>query len=514
MKLYLLGIGALLAACSDPADEPPDSTPGARTITAHEALTNRGADGATTSTGSDLDRAVIQALVRGDDGDWQIVPGEGTSDGALVIHDVPAGDAIVRIDYYDGSSEPQVRNEYFFVGGDADVDLDLGTWRVGRTDAHYGEIAPTDLELDMTGLDAWQPQNDLAVFYEPNLGFVNIFTEDVPDTIVGIPAAGATSSQLHIDWVNGVGGPLASEARGDRSYMMQFRFRDMNGVAVGAPVRAVALPAFTQSDGMPTVVPALMAQPTPMSVRIAMDRDAFDTLRAQINPNTGAALGRGFAISSSPSDVSKEFSSASLPAELVVLDASGLDGTGPFDVGDLDVASPFPASSVYGQFATAYPVSVLRDDGFNANVQAQIGVLTNAMPTAAAPAAPIISPARAPTVAGKDAFRSPIGVGLTPEIAWQAPAIGTPVEYEVKILAPGGADQTYDFLWFPQATFHVPGDRTSLELPPETLQADRPYAIAIRAITQPLTLEQLAAAPRHMALPYGWADTITTPFHP
>jgi hypothetical protein len=329
-----------------------------------------------------------------------------------------------------------------------------------------------------------------------------------------MPAAGATSTQLHIDWVNAVGGPLASEARGDRSYLMQFRFRDMRGVFVGAPVRAVALPAFTQTDGQPTVVPAALGQPSPMRVRVAMDRDAFDSLRQQINPLTGGALGRGFAISSSPSDVTTEFSAASLPAELVVVEGAGLDGTGRFDLGDLDVASPFPAETVYGQFATAYPVRVPRDDGFVALAQAQIGVLTNEMPTQAAPAAPIISPALRPTIGGLDAFNTPVGVGTTPEITWQPPALGTPVEYEVKVLAPGGADQVYDFLWYPAATFHVPGDRTSLQLPPETLLSDRPYAIAIRAITQPLTQEQLATAPRHMALPYGWADTITSPFHP
>jgi hypothetical protein len=512
MKLPFLGIGALLAACSDPASEPPDATPGARTITAHEALTNRGADGATTAINSDLDRAVIQALAQTADG-WGVFPGEGSSEGVVVIRDVPAGEALVRIDYFDASPEPRVRNEYFFVGGDEDVDIDLGSWRAGRTDATYAQTSPTDLELDMTGLDAWQPQNDLAVFYEPNLGFVNIFTEDSAD-ISGMPAAGATSTQLHIDWVNAVGGPLASEARGDRSYLMQFRFRDMSGVFVGAPVRASALPAFTQTDGQPTIVPAALGQPSPMRVRVAMDRDAFDSLREQINPLTSTALGRGFAISSSPSDVTHEFSTESLPAELVVLDSAGLDGTGRFDIGDLDVASPFPAETLYGQFATAYTVRVPRDDGFTAFVQAQIGVLTNALPTQAAPAAPIISPARSPSVGGRDAFSSPSDVGVTPEITWQPPALGTPVEYEVKILAPGGADQVYDFLWYPAATFHVPGDRTSLQVPPETLLSDRPYAIAIRAITQPLTQEQLATSPRHMALPYGWADTITSPFHP
>ena len=88
------------------------------------------------------------------------------------------------------------------------------------------------------------------------------------------------------------------------------------------------------------------------------------------------------------------------------------------------------------------------------------------------------------------------------------------VEYEVKILAPGGADPRYDFLWYPSAIFHVPGDQAALALPPEILEADLPYAIAIRAIAQPLGRDVLATAPRKLALPYGWADAITPAFKP
>jgi hypothetical protein len=516
MKLPYLGVSALLlvGCADDDTMKPPPDQPGPRTITAHDAQTYRAADGSTHAIATDLDRAVIQAIVLADDGTSTTYPGVGLPDGSLAIEGVPAGDALVRIDYFDASPEPEVRNEYFWVGGDGDVDLDLGTWRAGRTDARYAQTSPTDLELDMSGLAPWDSQNDAAVLYEPNLGFVNFFTQDFAPDITGMPADGASASQLHIDWVNAVGGPLADEAKGDRAYLLQFRTQMLAGVAVGAPVRAAELPPFFQIDGEPTAVPAAMTDTPTLHVRIAMDRAAFDSLRPAISPAAGPATERGFAILATTGDVATDFSASSLPAELVSMDPASLDGTGMFDLGDLDVVSPFPSTSTFGQYVSIYPVHLTRDDGASGDAAAQIGVITNQLPTQSAPAAPIVGPVAGVSIGGKDAFSSPAGVGLTPVIAWQPPALGTPIEYEVSILAPGSDQPTYGFLWHAAATFHVPGDRTSLQLPAETLVPGFPYAIAIRAITAPLTADDHAAAPRKLALPYGWADTITPEFRP
>jgi hypothetical protein len=519
MKLQYLGVTAILIGCSGSDTKvtppPPPAPPGPRTITAHDAETWRAADGSINPIATDLDRAVVQAIVRADDGTWSTYPGVGLLDGTIVIADVPAGDAIVRVDYYNLSPEAPVRNEYFWVGGDGDVDLDLGTWRAGRTDARIAQTSPTDLELDMSGLVPWQTQNDSAVIYEPNLGFVNFFMQDIGTDITGMPADNATAAQLHVDWVHAVYGPLAEESKGDRAYLMQFRWRTMSGVVVGAPVSATELPPFSQIDGQPTAVPSTVTSTPTTQVRVAMDRDAFDRFRPAISPAAGPASDRGFNVFSTPGDVATDFSSSSLPAELVSLsDSTALAGTGLFDVGDIDVVSPFPASSMYAQYESIYPVTTIRDDGHSSTATAEIGVITNQLPTQAAPAAPIISPVQGVTVGGKDAFSSPKGVGLTPTIAWQPPALGTPLEYEVRVLGPGGADPTYGFLWYPAATFHVPGTQTSLQVPAETLVAGFPYSIAIRAITEPLTADEHAAAPRKLALPYGWADTLTPEFKP
>jgi len=503
-----------LAGCSDsdPLDPPPDPD-GVRAITARDALTFRAADGSTRARPVDLDPAVIQAYARDPGGAWRVFAGEGTSDGTLTVAGVPAGGAWLRIDYFDAAPEARVRNEYFWVDGDADVALDLGTWRFGRADVSFATTVPTEVQLDLAGLAPWQPGLDLAIVYAPNADFVQAFSED-RDGISGMPRADATGSSLRVDWASALGAPLLDQARGDRLWAWQFRFREVAGMYVGAPVRSGLLPAFTQRDGAATTVPAALSAPQQIQARVAMDRDAFDALRPAIGRDVGPSFGRGFAISSSPSTVTEEFSPLSLAAELVVVEGEAITATGLFDLGDVDIALPFDVDTVYGSFISAYPVTVARDDGITAIAQAEIGVMTHTLPTASAPAAPIIGPVRGVTVGGRDAFTSPQGVGLAPEIRWDAPALGTPVEYEVRILAPGGADPRYDFVWYPSAVFHVPGDQTSLALPPEVLEPGLPYALAIRAITHGLAADVRATAPRHLALPYGWADTITPQFKP
>lgn len=504
-----------LTACSDPSEPPPDATGTVRTISAREALTLRAGDGATKDFPVDLDAAVVHAYVRDDAGAWTVHAGEGTSGGELLVEGAPAGPAWLRIDYFDASPEAQPRNEYFYIDAtDADVALDLGTWRAGRSGMRYAASVPTELAFKLSGLAPWQRGLDLAIISAPAIGFTQVFSED-GEGISGVPTEGQTGSTLAADWAGAVGGPLLDASRGDQAYALQFRFHEVGGMFVGAPVRAAALPAFTQQDGIALEIDAALVEPAPMlRTHIAMDRAAFDRHRADIGVVVSDAVGRGFAISAAASDVSSGFSMQSPPSELVVVEGEGINGTGRLDLGALDVASPYPASTVFGFFASGYRVRVERDDGLVAQALAEVGVITNVLPTATAPAAPIIGPVRNVTINGVAASAAPTGVGMTPELRWDAPELGTPVEYEVKILAPGGADPTYDFVWYPAAVFHVPGDQTSLVLPPETLIADYPYAIAIRAITHALPAADAARAPRHIALPYGWADTITPAFKP
>lgn len=487
--------------------------PASRTITARDVQALRGANGASVELPVDLDAAVVQLYARDDAGTWSVFAGEGRSDGTLHVGGATSGGAWLRVDYFDASPEPRPRNELFWIDAGDDVALELGTWRAGRGGVQIATTIPTELRLELSSLAPWDATYDRLVVVAPNLNFAQVFSQDA-DGISGMPAGGATGSTLAVDWAGALAAPLLDASRGDRAYALQLRFRMIDGMWLGTPVTASQLPPLTQSDGATATTTAAFAAANNMTVRVAMDRDAFDALRPAIGKNVGPAFGRGFAISASPSLTADDFSPTSLPTELVVVEGDALSSTGLFDLGDAAIASPYTNGLTYGRFISGYPVMVARDDGFVAYAQAEVGVLTNVLPTAAAPAAPLVGPVRDITIGGVPAFSAPTGVGLTPEIRWQPPAIGSPAEYEVKILAPGGADPTYDFLWYPSAIFHVPGDQTALALPPEILEPDFPYAIAIRAIAQPLGRDVLATTPRKLALPYGWADAITPAFKP
>jgi hypothetical protein len=498
-----------VVGCTDPPTESPTKHP--RTITARDGLTLRGADGASVEVPTDLDAAVIQAYARAEDGTWSTFAGEGTPDGELVVPNVPAGGAWLRIDYFDASPEPRVRNEYFWLEGDEDVELDLRTWRFGRRIEHATSV-PTLVDLKLRALEPWRPERDIAVIYEPNSHFVQAFHED-GNGISGMPGLQETEADVQVDWAGALGAPLIDAARGDRAYALQLRFVNQGPLRLGAAIRSSVVPAFSVADGQTAAVETTFTRPDPLLVQIAMDTNAFDALRPAISNNASAAIGRGFSILSSPSAVTEEFSPTSLPAELLVVD-NDFSAEPSFDAGGHSISSPFPRESVFGHFAAAYAVEMERDDGLTGFAQAEIGVMTDALPTETAPAAPLLGPVRDLKIGGHPAFEGPQGVGLTPELTWAAPALGTPTEYEVTILAPGGADPRYDFLWYPAAVFHVPGAQTALALPPEILVDGYPHAIAIRAISNALPAEQRAIAPRHQALPYAWADTITPAFKP
>ncbi len=510
----VLAAAPLAFGCQDaaPPDEPSPST--GRTITARDATTLRSADGSTVAFATDLDAAVVQLYARDASGAWTAHAGEGTSTGELRVAGATADPGWLRVDYFDASPEPRPRNELFWIDGSSDdVALDLGTWRTGRTGTKIATAVPTELRLQLTGLAPWRSERDRMVVVAPNVGFAQVFTQNL-DGISGMPADTDTSATLSVDWAGALAAPLLDADRGDHAYAMQFRFLYRDPMWIGTSIKAAALSAVTQTNGMLSTTNAALTDASNVSVRVAMDRDAFDALRPSIGREVSPALGRGFAISASATPITEEMSRTSLPIELVVLEGDAITDGGLLDLGDVSVASPLPASSTYGQFISAYAVTVERDDGLVAHTQAQVGVITQSLPTEAAPAAPIVGPVRNVTIGGKPAFSAPKGVGITPQIAWEPPALGTPVEYEVRILAPGGADPTYDFVWYPSAIFHVPGNQTSLALPPEILEPGLPYAIAIRAISQPIGRDQLATSPRKVALPYGWADAITPAFKP
>ena len=120
---------------------------------------------------------------------------------------------------------------------------------------------------------------------------------------------------------------------------------------------------------------------------------------------------------------------------------------------------------------------------------------------------PLVGPVGAPKISGQDAFINRMGVGLTPLVAWTAPAVGTPTRYELSLFQLGiSAMKTTKT---PVATIITP--EVQVQLPPGLLQPATKYFLLIFAIAEPNRNELRPFIP---TLPSGHAVVLSGIFEP
>jgi hypothetical protein len=511
MRRFLPLVLLLPAACGDdlPTGTSDAGATGAREVRGRAGLVRHHAGGEDRRP-LDLNRSVIQAIVE-DGGAWRVFPGAGTPDGDFVIEGVPGGPYWLRVDQPAASFEALDDNAYLWTDA-SDVDFTGVAW--GRDDAPRARTAPTTIAVDAGGLAAWSAERDLLGVYIANLGFVNYFRGDVEGAVSGFPAAGATAlAGLAIEWVTAVAGPLADAARGDEVQLLQVRFHDGPAGLVYATVERATTPTpFTLADGGTTALDLAFASPPALPFRLAWSLSAYEAHAADVGPGAGASAGRGLSIGAVPGAPAL-WSERALPLELFVVDPGFVEALAPgvdVDLGDFLLPLPVPASTLVVWHEVDFAVPIEIPDWFPAAPRARIGAYQRELPDAAHPLAPLVSPARAPRVDGADLFAGATGVALTPTLSWRPPAVGAATAYRVVLLEPGIGDALWDFVWRPAATLLVPGDVTSVRVPPDVLRPGFPYVVAVRAISQPGV--DVRATPTRQALPYGYADCISAPF--
>jgi hypothetical protein len=122
---------------------------------------------------------------------------------------------------------------------------------------------------------------------------------------------------------------------------------------------------------------------------------------------------------------------------------------------------------------------------------------------------PAVSPVRTPTVAGANALGTIPATGLTPRIAWTAPATGAPTSYRVslyRLFANGTASASQRV-----ATWIVGG--TSVNVPANVLVSGQTYYAEIVAQVRGASDIYATAPERNPALA-STATTLTSPFSP
>jgi hypothetical protein len=122
---------------------------------------------------------------------------------------------------------------------------------------------------------------------------------------------------------------------------------------------------------------------------------------------------------------------------------------------------------------------------------------------------PVLSPPRALTLGGVDAFQPLTGVGFTPVIAWTAPVLGSPTRYRVSLAL---LENTSGVTTLSNvASFEVYS--TSLTIPDGLLFGSGEYVATVSAIESPNDVAG-SLAPWSGDYPFHLASNVTAIFTP
>jgi hypothetical protein len=382
---------------------------------------------------------------------------------------------------------------------------DLSFFVLGRPDRRF-PAQPTSLTINATGLDPWQLANDLGIL-SSNAGALLIGTQVVPINAGDTAIAGKTT-----DWAE----PLIDAANGDSALVFQLSSKvadppGSNGFYVALTKAGVAAP-FAMVEGAATEMTVeLVDVPQSRALTVHVKRSQFEALRGQVGP--GAQPSRSFqhslfihalprALQRGFFDVAPRVARFFASAGTEDYDQSFIYGN-PFKTADIGwdefmiarhnffvpvlAAGATTAADLAVGFMAQLPVSELAVDGT---------------------IAPVLTPVRNVKIAGRDLMTPQTGVGLTPMITWDAPAIGAPTCYSVRLRQVGVSDATTTVRVV--ATFLTTA--TSLTLPGTLLSSGSSYLLEIEA--QAIPDYQGISAPFVSGLQAVFANAATAQFTP
>jgi hypothetical protein len=490
-----------LAACGDNLDGTGDDepVPEGRVVTGSHLVHYRALDGSELEQlPVDLFDTLIEAQVPSPTGEgWDVVGGAGHRDGSFTIAGLPDGPLWLRI-----ATRP-VGEAYIWTDTDH---LDLDETVLGPEDPPRA-LEGDELLLDVDGLSPWTAGDALAWFVPDDI----VYDTD----LVQLSPPGPETTDLDglpVDWSGRV---LASVASGDQAYVVQYRPQTLvpgsPDVQVFAPLRA-ASPVIDQVAGENATLAATVIKPDALPYRLAWARETFEAERTAIHPTrAGASYYHDWAMTALPAIVDGEvWITVEYPLARLV-DGSILEGTTPLDLGELAIPNPYPREWITDSYVVAFPVDYPMPDGTPFQLEAAIG--TRRRDFTPTPATPAVTPIRAPRLAGRDAFADNTGVGVTPELAWTAPATGTATAYQVRVIeALTEPPPPYRPGWYLVTELWVPGDVTSLAFPADVLVPGHTYGLIVRAFAQPG--QDIGTRPYRTGADAAFADAILGTFTP
>jgi hypothetical protein len=428
-----------------PIDAPPDIAPDADT-----SVTGTWVDTYYPTSGAVMTPACTSApvaiVVNPNNGVYDSYPGTCHADGSFTV-----------------ATPPGVTDYYLRVAGGlyamtARGGLMLGTDHLGRSDA--AGISGVELSLNLYGMQPWA-LGDVIMVWSENVGFYEslVFDSNAPnvsDTTLtgtapwyGDQLVAAKSDVLQVFQL----GKHTSASLGyvtlDRAY-------------TAAPFTMLAIAtSHIPSAGMDTFV-----TPSASTMHISIDVPSWDGFASQVTPNTTTHTIAANIFAAVSPDV--------LPSPPLFSYSQDSSTLGAIDFGTVSFTDPFPAAwqrriRVSETFSTDYM--------FNGATGSLNAVMQEIVPLSAAEAGTIaatVGPPRNITIDGGGFFTSTF-VNQAPVVAWDAPTLGTPTDYEVTVYE---AHVNATQLTF-STTLRLVTKATSVKLPAGYLLGQRQYVFKV-----------------------------------
>jgi hypothetical protein len=301
---------------------------------------------------------------------------------------------------------------------------------LGRLDGAL-PTAETDVSISITGLTPWADgdstqivaANNGAVVFSPELQFA------------APPAAGDTSiSAQTIDWMAQFPpDPLVEAAKGDVAVMSQLVARTSGTEVYSGLDRIGTATGFTQTNGVASAMTVAMSAVPQKSFTLHWQGSAFEALRSDVGAGAADTPGGQGAFIDALPDAAKFGFYTTSPDLMLYTPTSGsanVDITVSYGNPYSTQGKPWDEYAIINYFfavpvhlGAAAPYHELV--GYDANMA--LGELHGGI------VKPLISPVREVRIAGKDLRLPQTGVGLSPTVRWDAPAIGRATQYFIAL---------------------------------------------------------------------------------
>ena len=399
-----------------------------------------------TGPAPDVAHATVQALVANASGGWDAFPASPSpfaADGTYSIPGVPIGPHVLVL--VDGAG-------YLHAVSTPATTVDLGFDELGRAGAGPPVVNATPVEIDLSGLDPWNPAGDEVQITSSGA--------DLWASLDATPLAttpGVTSGALTRNWGGPGVTPLNLLAAGDTLLVHQLAAAAVTvpaGTSAGTysyqwMIKVAQVQGTVLADEPTTqVIPAPLLDPaTTGSIAVSWDLPAFEALVPLMAPApTTDAFAHTCLVGASAWPLT--YPAPGAPNGNPVLFRMQLPASpGHSDILDVGTAlsygqlpaSPVPPGTPAWNEWRGVSITVHQDYQAPASpfppcdVVASVGQ-QEAVATAATPVAPLLGPATSASANGVSLSTNPTGVTTTPTLSW-VPGAGVPTSYAVTIYA-------------------------------------------------------------------------------